>query len=248
MLNLLTATKSLIHFVWEQPQDRSCDSKIRECVEVIRHNAAESDAIRSLDPIAFISVFVTVLYGVVPRDVVGRHKDKIYDVMGKLADIIMSVDEQVWTISCRRCARGIDPEFWTLYLQQGIDSPSSISLYLGFALLQAKSYHPSTKDPVTSETLDTLIHLMKENPTSLVFAFLIMHSIRYRTLTDNPNSFNCLFNWLSDSEKSSHGIGMPLISPHAVPQLTRICRGPILIEPTHCNEIPYPVYLEPTTT
>ena len=66
--------------------------KIGERVKAIRDNADSSDPVRSPDPIAFISVFVMVLYGLVPEAVVQRRKDEIYEVMGELAGIIVEGD------------------------------------------------------------------------------------------------------------------------------------------------------------
>ena len=102
-MNILTATKSLIHSIWNQPQDESDDRKIGECVEAIRANADESDPVRSPDPIAFIYVFARVLIGLVPLDVVRRRKDEIYEVMGELAGIVMEEDTSSWPCSRKEC-------------------------------------------------------------------------------------------------------------------------------------------------
>ena len=108
-MNLLTATNSLVHSIWNQPQDELDDGKIGECVEAIRANADESDPVRSPDPIAFIYVFARVLWGLVPRNVVWRRKDEIYKVMGKLAGIFGEEDGSSWSDSHKECtnqARG----------------------------------------------------------------------------------------------------------------------------------------------
>ena len=75
--------------MWDQPRDESDDRLVGEFVEAIRGNADGFDTVRSLDPIAFISVFVTVLCGLVPDDVLERNKDEVYEVMGELASINM---------------------------------------------------------------------------------------------------------------------------------------------------------------
>ena len=101
--NLLSATKSLLHFIWNQPQDGSDGNKLRECVEGIRANADESDPVRSPDPFAFISVFARVLYGIVPFDIVQRRKGEIYEVMGELEGIVREADGSSWSFSRKRC-------------------------------------------------------------------------------------------------------------------------------------------------
>ena len=72
-------------------------------MEAIRANADSSDPVRSPDPIAFISVFVMVLYGLVPEAVVQRRKDEIYEVMGELAGIVGEADGSSWSFSRKRC-------------------------------------------------------------------------------------------------------------------------------------------------
>ena len=101
--NILTATKSLIHSIWNQPQAESDDRKIGECVKAIRDNADSSDPVRSRDPIAFIYVFAIVLQRLVPWDVVLRHEDEIYEVMGELAGIVVEEDALSWTYSRTSC-------------------------------------------------------------------------------------------------------------------------------------------------
>ena len=101
--NLLTATKSLIHSIWNQPQDGLDDRKTRECVEAIQDNADSSDPVRSPDPIAFVYVFALVLWGLVPEDVARRHKEVIYEVMGELAGIVEEEDGSSWKHSRKKC-------------------------------------------------------------------------------------------------------------------------------------------------
>ena len=104
-MNLLTATKPLIHSIWNTPQDKSNDRKIGECVKAIRANADESDPVRSPDPIAFINVFTEVLRGLVPEDVVERHRGEIYEVMDELAGIAVEEDTSSWAHSHQTCLK-----------------------------------------------------------------------------------------------------------------------------------------------
>ena len=122
--------KSLIPSIWNRVQDWQGDKRIKECVEAIQDNADQSDPILSRDPIAFISVFATVLFGLVPKEVVQRFEDGIYDVVYKLVKIILGADGQLSTWSRKRCVEEIDPAFWGLYHRHGFDSPSSATLYL----------------------------------------------------------------------------------------------------------------------
>ena len=117
--NLLTATKSLIHSIWNQPQDESDDIKISECVEAIQANAHKSDPVRSPDPISFINVFAIVLINLVPRDIVRRRKDEIHDVMGELAEIIVKFDGSSWSQSRSECVRSTYRFIQILDLQHG---------------------------------------------------------------------------------------------------------------------------------
>ena len=109
--NLLVATQSLIHSIWNQPQDESDDRKIGECVEAIWANADSSDPVHSPDPIAFIYVFAIVLAGLVPRDVVWRRRDEIYEVMGELAGIAEAEDGSSWPNSRKGCLKAAYLQF-----------------------------------------------------------------------------------------------------------------------------------------
>ena len=100
---LFRSTKSLIHSIWNQPQDETDDRNIKECVEVIWAKADLSDPVRSPDPIAFVYVFALVLWGLVPEDVARRHKEVIYEVMGELAGIVEEEDGSSWLYSRQRC-------------------------------------------------------------------------------------------------------------------------------------------------
>ena len=174
---------------------------------MIRNNADESDPVRSPDPIAFISVFSTVLFGLVPKEVVQRFEDGIYEVVCELVKIVLGADGQLSTWSRKRCVEEIDPAFWGLYLRHGFDSPSSATLYLGFVTLHSKAYNPVRNRPIFSQSLSTFIRLVQENPTSAAFSLITMYSIRHRTLADHPGDFDDLLPWLSDSERVSRGIG-----------------------------------------
>ena len=74
-------------------------------MEAIRDNADEFDPVRSPDPIAFIYVFAEVLGGLVPKDVVRRRKDEIYEVMGELAGIVEEEDGSSWLNSRKGCLK-----------------------------------------------------------------------------------------------------------------------------------------------
>ena len=102
-MNLLTATKSLIHSIWNPPPDESDSTYIRACVKLIRANADESDPVCSPDPIAFIYVFAIVLIALVPLDAVRRCEDEIYEVMGELAGILGEENGSSWTYSRKQC-------------------------------------------------------------------------------------------------------------------------------------------------
>ena len=97
----------------------SDDRKIGECVEAIRANADSSDPVRSPDPIAFIYVFAEVLIGLVPRDVVRRREDEIYEVMDELAGIVVKFDGSSWSQSRSLCVWLMYRFIQTLDLQHG---------------------------------------------------------------------------------------------------------------------------------
>ena len=119
-------------------------------------------------------------------------------------------------------------------------------LYSRLSCSQSKLYDPSTNIPISSESLSAFVHLVQTNTTSAAFSVLTMYSIRHRTLTDHPNSFNLSFKGLSYSDRHSHGIGKLTIPSPSPLQLIKSHRGPIPIEPTHSNKIPHPFHLEPT--
>ena len=58
MSNLLAATKSLIHVIWNQPEEFD-ENGISEYVETIRANADETDPIQSPD--LFLSFMFSLL-------------------------------------------------------------------------------------------------------------------------------------------------------------------------------------------
>ena len=194
-----------MNYIWDQPQDESYDRKIAECVEVIRTNADVSDPTLSPDPIAFIDVLAIVLDEIVPVDVIEGHRDDIHKVMCSLRGIIIGLDGALGSVSRRECVRRISGRFWSLYIRQEFDSPSSASLYLGYTLLQSKAYTP--KDIVIpAPCLPAIIQLIQQGSTSAALSFLILYSIRYRTIEDYPDSLDLLFAELSELEKRSHSI------------------------------------------
>ena len=83
---------------------------------MIRDNDDESDPVCSLDPISFIYVFAHVLAGLVPRDVVRRRKDEIYEVMGKLARIVKEENGSSWPNSRKKCVENACAYFRNLDL------------------------------------------------------------------------------------------------------------------------------------
>ena len=68
---------------------------------------------------AFINVFAMVLVGLVPRDIVLRHKDEIHDVMGELAGIIVKFDVSSWSHSRSECVWSTYRFIQILNLQHG---------------------------------------------------------------------------------------------------------------------------------
>ena len=95
--------KSLIPSIWNRVQDWQGHKRIKECVEAIQDHADQSDPILSRDPIAFISVFSRVLFGLVPKEVVQRFEDGIYEVVCELAKIARSADRTSAIKSLSRC-------------------------------------------------------------------------------------------------------------------------------------------------
>ena len=166
-----------------------------------------------------------MLYGIVPKEIAQRFQDELYKVVCSLAKIAKGADGQLSTKSRKRCVEEIDPEFWELYLRRGFEWPSFITLYHWFAPPYSKAYDPSLNWPISSQSLPTFIHLIQKNPSSAAFSFLTMYSIRHRTLTDHPNSFDNLFEWLSEPEKHSHGIGKLTIPSPSPIQLIKHSQG-----------------------
>ena len=139
-----------------------------------------------------------------------------------------------------------DDHLRSLCFEQEMNVSLSATLYVGLTILHVKTYNPSTNDPISSQSLPAFIRLIQANPTSAAFSLLTMYSIRHRTLTDHPDSFDLLFYPLSDSERLSHGIGKLTIPSPSPLQLIKSHRGPIPIKPTHSNKIPHPLHLVPT--
>ena len=101
------------------------------------------------------------------------------------------------------------------------------SHYQGLSTTLSRSYVPTTNVnyPISKSTTITFTQLIQAGPTSAAFAFLTMYSIRHRTLTDHPDSFNSLFYPLSDSERLSHGIGKLTIPSPSPLQLIKHSQG-----------------------
>ena len=87
-MNILTATKFLVHSLWDRTQADLGGRNIGECVKAIRGNADLADPIRSPDPVAFIYIVAWLMHDLVPEDVIRRHEDDISEAMGGLVQII----------------------------------------------------------------------------------------------------------------------------------------------------------------
>ena len=98
------------------------------------------------------------------------------------------------------------------------------SYYFGVVQLLSEAYIPGTMI-VPPRSITRYTHLIQANTTSAAFSFLTMYSIRHRTLTDHPGSFDYLFLWLDDSEKLSHGIGKLTIPSPSPLQLIKHSQG-----------------------
>ena len=80
-------------------------------------------------------------------------------------------------------------------------------LHIRISDICSKAYKPSINSPIPSQFLPAFIRLIRESPTDAAFSVLTMYSIRHRTLTSHPASFDHLFGQLPDSEKLSYGTG-----------------------------------------
>ena len=95
-------------------------------------------------------------------------------------------------------------------------------LYPALTRLQSKAYAPGPDNYVIPfRLLPSFIRLIQVDPASAAFPLLTMYSIRHHTLTDHPNSFNHLFDWLSESERHRHGIGKLISFSPSLFQLTK---------------------------
>ena len=117
-----------------------------------------------------------------------------------------------------------DDQLRSLYFGNEIYVPTLVTLYLGLSHFQSKTYTPGTF-VVPSHSTPAFICLIQANSTSAVFSFLTMYSIRHRTLTDHPDSFDHLFSPLYDSERLSHGIGKLTITSPSPLQLIKHSQG-----------------------
>lgn len=104
MSNLLAATKSLIHVIWNQPEEFD-ENGISEYVETIRANADETDPIQSPDLISFIYVFAFVFFGLVPENVTEMRKGEIHAVMGELAAVVPGPNATPWLDFHGKCTQ-----------------------------------------------------------------------------------------------------------------------------------------------
>ena len=112
-----------------------------------------------------------------------------------------------------------------LYFGKEMNPSLSATLYLGLTILHNETYDPSTNYLISSQSLPAFIRLFQEDSTSVAFSFLTMYSIRHRTLTDHPNSFDDLFWGLSESGRLSHGIGKLTIPSPSPLQLIKHSQG-----------------------
>ena len=99
-----------------------------------------------------------------------------------------------------------DDHLRSIYFGSEIHPSSFAMLYFGMTRHQSKAYIPQYC-VMRQKPIVALTHLFEENPTSAVFSFLTLYSIRCRTVKDHPDNFDYLFCWLSDSEKLTNGIG-----------------------------------------
>ena len=58
-----------------------------------------------------------MLIGLVPRDVVRRRKDEIYEVMDELAGIVKEEDASSWPYSKKECADWASRQLGVLYIR-----------------------------------------------------------------------------------------------------------------------------------
>ena len=84
--------------------------------------------------------------------------------------------------------------------------------------------HTPEDDLITPHPPAAFIHLIRADPTSAAFSFLTMYSIRHRTITDHPDSFDHLFAPLL-YEKHFHGIGKLTVPSPSPLQLIKHSQG-----------------------
>ena len=118
-MNILTATKFLVHSLWDRTQADLGGRNIGECVKAIRGNADLADPIRSPDPVAFIYIVAWLMHDLVPEDVIRRHEDDISEAMGGLVQIITDLDGSAWSHSRRECVGWIYHCLQSLHLEHG---------------------------------------------------------------------------------------------------------------------------------
>ena len=104
VLNLLTATKSLVRSIWKQIRDESNDKETSEFLTALRTNAHSSQSAYPREPIALVYLFTRTLDGLVPKYIVEKNKDDIYEVMDELSSIITEFNGASSSYSQRKCA------------------------------------------------------------------------------------------------------------------------------------------------
>ena len=95
----------------------------------------------------------------------------------------------------------------TMILCQNVNPNLLATLYPVFVHLRPKLRTLEAPVVISPSSLPTFIHLMRANPTSAAFSFLVMYAIRHRTLIDQPETFESIFLGLTYSERLSHDIG-----------------------------------------
>ena len=59
------------------------------------------------DPVAYISVIVEALDSLIPRNIVARHRDEIYEVIDELVGACIGQDRRFWNPSYMECSEKI---------------------------------------------------------------------------------------------------------------------------------------------
>ena len=119
---------------------------------------------------------------------------------------------QAKAVSKFLCEVSQDTHSLSIYFGQGFNPPLLALLYSVFTRIQSNAYDPARDFyTIPTDALSTLIYLIQAQSTSAAFSFLIMYSIRCRTMTDHPKNINSLFDELPEPEKREHDIGKPIV-------------------------------------